>query len=137
MLAAAALPEQVSALAVVDAYPHPAQTPGSARIARWVATSANQLRRFDPAIARQFRELLEAGVATRADLMPMWEAGTCPAVVVRGAESEVLPAEIAAEMIAALPHARLETVVGVGHGIPYAKPRELARILLQLSETAG
>ena len=137
MLAAAALPERVAALAVIDAYPHPEQTPGSARIARWVSMSAGETRHFDPAISRHFRELLEAGIATRADLRTMWEAVTCPTVVVRGGASEVLPAEMAAEMIAALPHAQLKTIEGVGHGIPHAKPRELATILLQLAQSAA
>lgn len=133
ILAAAAMPERVKALAVIDAYPYPSQTPGSARIARRVSTTPPGSG-FDPAISRHFHELLEAGFATRADLGPMWREVACPTVIVRGAESAVLPEDTAAAMVADLPHARLVTIPGVGHGIPYAKPAELAAILSSLAE---
>jgi len=137
MLTAAALPERVAALAVIDAYPHPSQSPGSAGIARWVSTAAHTTRWFDPAISRHFRELLAAGMDTRADLRPVWEAVACPTVVVRGAESNVLPRHTAEDMLASLPHAWLATLTGVGHGIPFAKPRELAAILARLAAAAA
>ena len=137
ILTAAALPGRVAALAVIDAYPHPTQSPGSASIARWVSTTAHVTRRFDPAISRHFRELLEAGLETRADLRPLWQAVACPTVVVRGAESHVLPAATADDMFNLLPHARLETIPGVAHGIPFARPAELAVILRQLADRAS
>ncbi|MGE0601470.1 MAG: alpha/beta fold hydrolase [Dehalococcoidia bacterium] len=132
ILTAAAMPERVAALAVIDAYPHPEQTQGSAGIARWVAGAAHETRWFDPAISRHFRELLAAGVATRADLRGLWQAVACETVLVRGSESNVLPARLAAEMIASLPYARLETLEGVGHPIPFRRPVELAAILSSL-----
>lgn len=129
ILAAACLPERVAGVAVVDAYPHPEQSPGSAGIARWVAERAHLTRRFDPAIARRFRELLDEGVATRADLRPLWAAVECPALVVRGAQSNVLLAETAEDMLRTLPHARLRTLSGVGHAIPEERPGDLAVLL--------
>jgi len=138
MLLAACLPERVTALAVIDAYPHPHQTVGSERIARWVSTSALASRRFDPAIARRFREMLEAGAALRADLRPIWQAIACPTLVVRGANSAVLPRETADEMLQAQPYARLETIAAIGHAIPEEAPAELAAILQGFAErTAG
>ena len=128
IMTAACLPERIAALAVVDAYPYPAQSAGSARIARWVATQRDGTK-FDPAIARRFDELLSAGVSTRADLTSLWQAVECPALVVRGAESAVLPAATAARMLADLPHGRLATIDGVSHAIPHLRPRELAAIL--------
>lgn len=133
ILAAACLPDRVSGLAVIDAYPHPEQSAGSAGIARWVAERAYLTRRFDPAISRRFRELLADGVATRADLRPMWEAVACPALVVRGAQSNVLLAETAGDMLASLPSARLHTLEGVGHAIPEERPGELAGLLARFA----
>jgi pimeloyl-ACP methyl ester carboxylesterase len=128
-MTAAGLPERVAALVVVDAYPYPRQSPGSESIARWVADRAQFTRHFDPAIARRFSELLAAGVSTRADLQSMWQAVTCPALVVRGSESEVLPESTARAMLADQPRARLETIPGVGHGIPHSHPAPLAAAL--------
>lgn len=126
ILAAACLPERIAGVAVIDAYPHPEQSPGSAHIARWVAERAHLTRRFDPAISRRFRELLAAGVATRADLRPMWSAIDCPTLLIRGSESHVLPSEMAAEMVDWLPGTRLLTIEGVGHDILLHRPGELA-----------
>jgi pimeloyl-ACP methyl ester carboxylesterase len=125
MMGAAALPERVKGLVVVDSYPHPAMTPGSRRIAGWVSRYTNG-GRFDPAIARQFASQLAAGQEDRLDLWSMWEAVECPALVVRGALSDVLPEALAAEMVARQPRARLLNVPDVAHGIPYARPAELA-----------
>lgn len=59
----------------------------------------------------------------------MWEAVDCPALVVRGAHSNVLLPRTADDMLRALPHARLQTVVGVGHAIPEERPGALAALL--------
>jgi pimeloyl-ACP methyl ester carboxylesterase len=134
ILTAAAAPELVAAVAVVDSYPYPAQTDGSASIARWVSNAAYLTRRFDPAISRRFRELLDAGVTTRADLGPMWSAIECPALVVRGEHSHVLPLAVAERMLADLPHARLEPVAGASHGLPYHQAAQLAAILERFAE---
>ena len=134
MLTAAALPERVAGVAIVDAYPHPEMTPGSRRIARWVSSVAGSQERFDPAIARHFREMLAAGLEARADLRAVWSAIECPALVVRGSESDVLPSHIAEEMLALQPRARLATIAGVAHPIPARKPRELAALLAAFAD---
>lgn len=129
IVAAACLPERIAGVAVIDAYPHPEQSSGSAGIARWVAETAHLTRRFDPAISRRFRELLASGAATRADLRPLWSAIDSPVILVRGAESNVLPAHLAAEMLDSQPMARLHSITGVGHDILQHRPEQLARIL--------
>ena len=133
---AACLPERVAGLVVVDAYPYPQQSHGSARIARWVA-GQTQGAGFDPAIARRFGELLDAGVTTRADLTSLWQAVQCPTVVVRGAASPVLPESVAATMTRDLPHAQLVTIEGVAHGVPFARPSELASVIEALALAGG
>ncbi len=130
IIVAAALPERVSGVVVVDTYPHPEMTPGSRRIAGWVSRYAGGGTRFDPAIARHFRDQLAAGGAARLDLWPMWESLECPALIVRGEDSDVLPAEVATEMLHRQPSARLVTVAGVAHGVPYTRPQELAAAIL-------
>lgn len=129
MITAAALPERIATLTAVDSYPQPAMTPGSRRIASWVAGFASGTSWFDPAIARRFAEQLAAGNEERLDLWPMWEAIESPALVVRGELSDVLPVSVANEMLARQPRSTLQGVAGVAHGIPYVRPAELAAAL--------
>jgi pimeloyl-ACP methyl ester carboxylesterase len=129
VMLAAALPERVSGVAVIDAYPDPEMTPGSRRIASWIAGYADGATWFDPAIARHFRDQLAAGRESRLDLWPFWEAIACPALVVRGAHSDVVPEALACEMLRRQPRARLVTIEGVAHAIPFTRPRELAGAL--------
>lgn len=130
ILVAGALPERVARLVVVDAYPAPEMSPGSRAIAEAVAALAAFDRLgFDPAIARGIAKELASGEARRLDLWPFWEALRCPTLVVRGAWSDVLPAPLAAEMLARQPRARLVTVPGVGHLIPFLRSRELAELI--------
>ena len=42
---------------------------------------------------------------------------TCPVLVVRGGESDVLPADAAERFVGALPDGRLVTVANVGHNV--------------------
>jgi pimeloyl-ACP methyl ester carboxylesterase len=128
MIVAAALAERVSSVVIVDSYPAPDMTPGSRRIAGWVS-GYTESAWFDPAIARHFREQLEAGSAARLDLWSMWEAIECPALVVRGQMSDVLPPALADEMLRRQRNARLITVGGVSHPVPFVRPVELARAI--------
>jgi esterase len=131
IIAAAALPERISTVVVIDTYPHPEMTPGSRRIASWVSSYAEAGAWFDPAIARHFREQLAEGRDARLDLWPMWEAIQCPVLIVRGDLSDVLPADAALEMVTRQPRAQLATIPGIAHRIPYAKPRELAKAIME------
>jgi pimeloyl-ACP methyl ester carboxylesterase len=133
---------------VIDAYPDPVMTEGSFAIASslgawWLAAqgagvpgesnAATATRRarhaaaFDPQIARRFAEQLSAGETSRLDLWPFWQAAECPALLVRGAESTVLPAPLAAEMVRRRPGTECVVVQGVGHQVPLQRPVETAR----------
>lgn len=142
-MTAGAMPERVAALVVVDAYPAPEMTAGSRRIAEllaaWASVRAPGRARppFDPAIAVQFEEQLAAGDARRLDLWPLWEAIRCPALLVRGALSDVLPEALAAEMLDRQPRARLVTLPDVGHQIPFARPVELAALIERFAHEVG
>ena len=65
---------------------------------------------YDPAIAVPFRAM-----TAPADLWPQWDAITCPALVLRGAASDLLSPATAAMMAARGPRARVVEVAGVGH----------------------
>ncbi|MEM7442876.1 MAG: alpha/beta hydrolase [Pseudomonadota bacterium] len=67
-------------------------------------------RSYDPAIAEPFKNQDIGSV----DLWPLWEAITCPVLVIRGAHSKVLSAETAARM-AERDGVDLVEIAGCGH----------------------
>lgn len=132
ILTAAALPERVVGLVVVDAYPAPEMTDGSRDIARHMAAYAggppclpDGRPRFDPAIARRMARDLAAG-RPRTDLWAMWDALTCPVLLIRGERSMVLPGGLAHAMLRRQPRASLVTIVGCGHQVLFHEPAQLA-----------
>lgn len=64
----------------------------------------------DTAIAQGFSRLEQD-----VDLWPVYEAVKCPALLLRGSESDVLSAEVAEDMTRRGPKAKLITYKGVGH----------------------
>lgn len=64
---------------------------------------------YDPAVASAFADISED-----IDLTPVWQQVQCPLLVLRGADSEVLPSEVA-EGIAQHPNVTLREFAGVGH----------------------
>ncbi len=66
---------------------------------------------YDPAITAPFGEMATADL----ELWPLYDAITCPTLLLRGEESDLLPTEVAAEMAGRGPRARLVTFAGVGH----------------------
>jgi pimeloyl-ACP methyl ester carboxylesterase len=137
-MTAACRPDLVRALAVIDAYPAPDLSPGSRRIAERIAAGYQDgMAAFfggcDPAIARRMRDDLAAGEARRLDLWPLWEALSVPTLLLRGGDSDVLTAAMAAEMTARQPRARLLELPHTGHAIPAQRPAALARALRELA----
>lgn len=66
---------------------------------------------YDSAIGKPF----ETEEVKNIDLWPVWDAVRCPVLVLRGAESDMLPAETAMEMQRRGPQAKLIEFTGVGH----------------------
>lgn len=66
--------------------------------------------RYDPGIALPFRTS-----AAPPDLWPVWDAISCPTLVLRGAQSDLLSPATAAQMASRGPKARILEVPGVGH----------------------
>jgi len=72
---------------------------------------------------RALREAVRTGRwRDTVDLWPVWRAITCPILLLRGADSDILSPEIAARMLEANPHARLVEVPGAGHTVPGDQP---------------
>jgi pimeloyl-ACP methyl ester carboxylesterase len=65
---------------------------------------------YDPAIGRIF-----SGELRDVDLWAVWECVSCPVLVLRGAQSDLLTADTAAAMAARGPRAEVFTFAGVGH----------------------
>lgn len=66
---------------------------------------------YDPGIAAAFKP----GEMKDADLWPLWDKISCPTLVLRGADSDLLLAETAGDMTRRGPRAEVVTVPDCGH----------------------
>lgn len=69
---------------------------------------------YDPGIGAVFQHQ----EITDVDLWPIWEAVHCPVLLLRGAESDILPADVAQDMRVRGPGAKLIEFPGIGHAPP-------------------
>lgn len=71
---------------------------------------------YDPNIGEAFR-LAAAKLEKIEDisLWMLWEAITCPTLILRGGESDILPRDVAVKMCAQNEHATLVEFAGIGH----------------------
>jgi pimeloyl-ACP methyl ester carboxylesterase len=103
---------------------------GDLNDAQWRHLTETSLRRdgegwrlrYDPRIAEPMRAVEIADV----DLWPLWDAVSCPTLVLRGAESDLLLAETAAEMKQRGPRAELIEFPGCGHAPALLDPAQIA-----------
>ncbi len=65
----------------------------------------------DPGIAAGFGNLADTGM----DLWPLWDRIACPVLLIRGENSDLLPREVALEMTARGPKAKLMEIAECGH----------------------
>ena len=79
---------------------------------------------YDPAIALPFRDAEPQDV----DLWALWDLIAIPVLVVRGAESDLLLAETAAEMAARGPRAEVAEIPGCGHAPALMDDHQVALI---------
>ncbi|HSI49493.1 MAG TPA: alpha/beta hydrolase [Ideonella sp.] len=91
---------------------------------QWLALSAPQLKpdgdgfkpHYDLALAQPFRTVTpQAATAGEAMLWAAYDRIACPTLLLRGAESDLLARETAAEMTQRGPRATLHEFAGVGH----------------------
>jgi len=68
----------------------------------------------------------------RRDIIDLWEPLgriTCPTLIVRGAESDILSPDVAKRMLEALPGGRLVEVAGAAHTVPGDQLEDFARVV--------
>ena len=77
---------------------------------------------------KALRDLMRHGGGR--DMIDLWEPLrriTAPTLLVRGADSDVLSAEVAKRMVDHLPDGRLAEIPGAGHPVPMDQPEAFAR----------
>jgi pimeloyl-ACP methyl ester carboxylesterase len=81
--------------------------------------------KYDPGIAVPFRiQAAQAG-----DVWPLWDAISCPTLVLRGAESDLLAPATAAAMKTRGPKPRVIEFPGVGHAPMLLDPAQIAPVV--------
>jgi pimeloyl-ACP methyl ester carboxylesterase len=80
--------------------------------------------RYDPGIALPFQK----GPIEDVDLWSTWDRVRCPTLVLRGARSDLLRPETAAEMTRRGPRATLVEIPGCGHPPPLASAFEISTV---------
>jgi pimeloyl-ACP methyl ester carboxylesterase len=77
--------------------------------------------------AKGLRDMMRAG---RRDAVDLWEPLPripCPTLIVRGADSDILSAEVAKKMAGRLAEGRLVEIAGAGHTVPADRPEDFVR----------
>ena len=101
---------------------------------QWLALTRHMLRtdgdgfklHYDPAIAVPFRAVTpEMAAAGEAALWQAYDAITCPTLVLRGAQSDLLSHGTAQAMTQRGPMARLHEFEGVGHAPMFSTPEQI------------
>lgn len=80
--------------------------------------------KYDPALRDQMRQ----GTRDMSDLWPHLPRISCPTLIVRGTESDVLSPPIAKRMLEALSDARLIEVPDAGHTVPGDQPERFLTV---------
>ncbi|MEU3754207.1 alpha/beta hydrolase [Streptomyces olivoreticuli] len=105
-------------------------------------TRANRPELVDEVVAMATAAAPEAvawaqrAIAARPDSLAVLRATDVPAVVVTGAEDELVTVQEAASTSDALPHGRLVTVPGAGHLQPLEAPDQVTDLLTTLLDDA-
>jgi pimeloyl-ACP methyl ester carboxylesterase len=79
---------------------------------------------YDPAIAYMFKQHIEMEMGD-VDLWPMWNEVTCPVLLLRGETSDILPQNIAKEMVENKPGTDFVEFKGMGHAPSLMLPEQI------------
>jgi pimeloyl-ACP methyl ester carboxylesterase len=79
--------------------------------------------RYDPRIAEAYKA---AFTGKHIDLWPLYQAISCPTLVIRGAESDLLARETWQQMGSCGPRAKLAEIPGVGHAPMFQSDEQIA-----------
>ncbi len=84
---------------------------------------------YDPAIAQVFTHVTPESFAQGTEVLwQVYDGLTLPLLVVRGADSDLLPAAAARAMQQRGPHAQLVEFAGVGHAPTLVQPEQIAAV---------
>lgn len=84
------------------------------------------VKHYDVGLAEPFKNATpESAKQAEAILWMTYDAISCPTLLVRGAESDLLTAEVAREMTTRGPKARLVEFPGVGHAPTFIRPEQI------------
>ncbi|HEX3954108.1 MAG TPA: alpha/beta hydrolase [Stellaceae bacterium] len=83
---------------------------------------------YDPKIGEAFQSLAPAGAMQDVDFWSFYDRITCPTLVLRGAQSDVLRAGDAALMTERGPRAQLVELPGIGHAPSLMESNQIALI---------
>ena len=86
---------------------------------------------FDPGIGVPFRATAGQG----GDLWPIWDAISCPTLVLRGAESDLLAATTAAAMRTRGPRPTVVEIRASGHAPMLLSEDQMAPVIAFLDQT--
>lgn len=81
---------------------------------------------YDPGIAEPFRLTLAESDGKDVELWPFFDAIRCPTLAIRGAQSDLLKADVHAAMAQRGPRARLAEIPGVGHAPMFLDAAQVA-----------
>ena len=88
------------------------------------------VRHYDLTLAVPFQSATPASIAQgETALWRAYDAITCPTLLVRGAESDLLTAETARQMTQRGPKARLVELSGIGHAPTFTAPDQIALVV--------
>jgi pimeloyl-ACP methyl ester carboxylesterase len=87
--------------------------------------------RYDPAIADNFKK---SANGEDVNLWPMYDAISCPTLISRGADSDLLTHDTASEMATRGPKARLVEFAGVGHAPMFMNDEQIGAVSAFLDE---
>jgi pimeloyl-ACP methyl ester carboxylesterase len=96
----------------------------------WHASRERYVTLFDPQIVRAFRNPWHYSL----DLWRYWTAIEVPILVIRGEESDMLPADLARDMMRCNPRARIVEMKGCGHAPPLMRSEQIGCVSEFLNE---
>jgi pimeloyl-ACP methyl ester carboxylesterase len=90
----------------------------------WHPSRERYIMLCDPQIVRAFRNPWQYSL----DLWKYWTAIKCPILVIRGVTSDLLPGDLAGQMVQRNPLATVVEIDGCGHAPPLMDPAQIAPI---------
>lgn len=88
---------------------------------------------YDPSIAIAFAQAANRNI----DLWPLWEQVTCPVLILRGEQSEILSRDTAHQMLERGPEAQLIEFPGTGHAPSLMQEGQIEAIRTWLDSVSG